>query len=87
MAARQGDHKRRHEGVEDAETSPGSVSLRPRSQRRVVPESLLAPKNRRDTDTSSTASLQPDEEELEVETDGTEKKQRFVWTPDLHHRF
>ena len=87
MAARQGDHKRRHDGVEDAETSPGSVSLRPRSQRRVVPESLLAPKNRRDTDTSSTASLQPDEEELEVETDGTEKKQRFVWTPDLHHRF
>ena len=87
MMAARGDHKRRHDGVEDADPAAASVSLRPRSQRRVVPESLLAPKNRRDTDTSSTASLQPDEEELEVEMDGTEKKQRFVWTPDLHHRF
>jgi len=87
MATRQADHKRRHDAIEDTDPAAASVSLRPRSQRRVVPESLIAPKNRRDNDTSSTASLPPDEEELEVEMEGAEKKQRFVWTPDLHHRF
>jgi SHAQKYF class myb-like DNA-binding protein len=87
MATRQADHKRRHDATEDTDPAAASVSLRPRSPRRVVPESLIAPKNRRENDTSSSASLPPDEEELEVEMEGTEKKQRFVWTPDLHHRF
>ena len=75
MATRQADHKRRHDAIEDTDPAAASVSLRPRSQRRVVPESLIAPKNRRDNDTSSTASLPPDEEELEVEMEGAEKKQ------------
>jgi len=88
MSTRLADHKRRHETIEDTDAATASVSLRPRSQRRVVPESLIAPRNRRDgNDTSSTASQREDEEEAEVEVEGGEKKQRFVWTPDLHHRF
>ena len=51
MATRQADHKRRHDAIEDTDPAAASVSLRPRSQRRVVPESLIAPKNRRDNDT------------------------------------
>ena len=50
MATRQADHKRRHDAIEDTDPAAASVSLRPRSQRRVVPESLIAPKNRRDND-------------------------------------
>ena len=88
MLIRQVDNKRRHEAIEDTDAAT-SVSLRPRSQRRVVPESLIAPRNRRDgNDTSSTASRErEEEEEVEAEVEGGEKKLRFVWTPDLHHRF
>ena len=46
MATRQADHKRRHDAIEDTDPAAASVSLRPRSQRRVVRESLIAPKNR-----------------------------------------
>lgn len=76
----------------DPETSPeadssasGSVSLRPRSQRRVVPESLIT--SRRRDSAEGTSTPRDDDDEAEAEVDGSEKKQRFVWTPDLHHRF
>ena len=69
------------------------VGLRPRSQRRVVPEELMASQRRGGAGSSSGAPSGPsltrgdDDDEPDDPAEAGEKKTRFVWTPELHSRF
>mgnify|MGYP006097802301 CR=1 FL=1 len=78
---------------DDTRTDAAGVGLRPRSQRRVVPEELMASQRRGGAGSSSGTTPGPlsargdDDDEPDDPTEAGEKKTRFVWTPELHSRF
>ena len=66
---------------EEEEESPPTA--RPRSQRRAA----LVAIERQESAGNDDLSADKQESDGEEDGEGQEKKARFVWTPDLHHRF